>query len=106
GMCMIGQAAALCGQTKTIQTLHEQVSIGATTRLADVANPFARASAVTDDQVAIIGIECVFPGAPDRHAYWANIVRGADSVTDVPRERWDPDIYFDSKVASGKTNSK
>jgi acyl transferase domain-containing protein len=58
--------------------------------------------------VAIVGMACVMPGAPDVEAFWANIVDGVDSVTEVPESRWNVDIHFDpdfdgpAKTPSGK----
>ncbi len=46
-------------------------------------------------EVAIIGMACVFPGAPNLDAYWQNIVSGVDAIIDVPADRWDPEVYFD-----------
>jgi acyl transferase domain-containing protein len=34
--------------------------------------------------VAITGIRCMFPKAPDLRAYWANILGRVDATTDVP----------------------
>ena len=86
------------------------MSEGATAHLAGIVDPTRPASRPPGDEaadIAIVGIECIFPGAPDRHAFWSHIVRGADLVTEVPRERWNPDIYFEpGSIASGKTNSK
>ena len=45
--------------------------------------------------VAIIGMACTFPGAPDLDTFWQNIVDKVDAVIDVPPERWDPEIFFD-----------
>ncbi|MDE3074123.1 MAG: polyketide synthase dehydratase domain-containing protein [Chloroflexota bacterium] len=45
--------------------------------------------------VAVIGMACLFPGAPNLDAYWNNILRKVDSVTDPPKEAWDPDVYYD-----------
>jgi acyl transferase domain-containing protein/phosphopantetheinyl transferase (holo-ACP synthase) len=45
--------------------------------------------------VAIVGMACLFPGAPDVDAYWANILGKVDAVTDPPPEAWDPDVYYD-----------
>ncbi|MFG2244199.1 SDR family NAD(P)-dependent oxidoreductase [Spirillospora sp. NPDC048823] len=53
--------------------------------------------------IAIIGIGCVFPGARDADGYWANIVAGADSVTEVTR--WDPGIHYDPST-EGRSPSK
>ncbi|HYY15527.1 MAG TPA: polyketide synthase, partial [Gammaproteobacteria bacterium] len=45
--------------------------------------------------VAIIGMACVLPGAPDLDTFWHNIVNKVDAITDVPPDRWDPEIFFD-----------
>jgi acyl transferase domain-containing protein/phosphopantetheinyl transferase len=45
--------------------------------------------------VAIIGMACLFPDAPNLDTFWHNIVHKVDAITDVPPERWDPDIFFD-----------
>ena len=55
--------------------------------------------------IAIIGIGCVFPGAGDSATFWANIVRGVDSISEVPRERWDPDIYYDPAALTEDTGA-
>jgi acyl transferase domain-containing protein len=38
---------------------------------------------------------CVMPGAPDLEAFWANILDGVDSVTEVSPARWVTDLHFD-----------
>jgi acyl transferase domain-containing protein/acyl carrier protein len=48
------------------------------------------------EQVAIIGIGCRFPGGangPD--AYWQLLQDRRDAISEVPRERWDIDSYYD-----------
>jgi acyl transferase domain-containing protein/phosphopantetheinyl transferase len=45
--------------------------------------------------VAIVGMACLFPGAPDLDAFWQNIVEGVDATSDPPPEAWDPDVYYD-----------
>jgi acyl transferase domain-containing protein len=45
--------------------------------------------------VAIVGMACVMPGAPDVEAFWANIVDGVDSVTEVPPSRWALARHYD-----------
>ena len=46
------------------------------------------------DDVAIVGMAAVFPGAGDLDAYWANLAGGVDAITAVPPARWDP-VFFD-----------
>ncbi|MCA9937179.1 MAG: polyketide synthase dehydratase domain-containing protein [Anaerolineales bacterium] len=45
--------------------------------------------------IAIIGMACLFPGAPDVETYWNNIIHKVDAITDPPPEAWDPDLYYD-----------
>lgn len=49
--------------------------------------------------VAIIGMACVFPRAPDLASFWRNIEAGVDAITDVPAQRWDP-VYYDPASAA------
>ena len=46
-----------------------------------------------DDGIAIVGMACLYPGAPDLATYWANITSGVDAISEVPANRWDPVFY-------------
>ena len=41
------------------------------------------------EPVAIVGMECIFPGAPNLAAFWRNIILETNCLTTVPPERWD-----------------
>ena len=45
--------------------------------------------------VAIIGMACLFPGAADVDAFWANVLAKVDSVSDPPPGSWDTSIHYD-----------
>lgn len=47
------------------------------------------------EDVAIVGMACLFPGAPDLATYWQNIVSKVDSITDPPPEAWDAAVFYD-----------
>ncbi len=51
--------------------------------------------APSHDQVAIIGMACMFPGAADAVAYWQNIVSKVDAVTDPPDDPWNMGAFYD-----------
>ncbi|GLY34522.1 hypothetical protein Amsp01_005460 [Amycolatopsis sp. NBRC 101858] len=89
GMYMAGQVAVLRDRRTTIAGLHADVTSGKT---------FARASEAASEpdikDIAVIGMACTFPGAPDLEAFWSNVLRGEDAVTEVQPERWDPAVYF------------
>ena len=44
--------------------------------------------------VAIIGMACVFPGAPDVDAFWENLRAGRDAIVDAPPGRIEP-LFFE-----------
>ncbi|MEO3797846.1 SDR family NAD(P)-dependent oxidoreductase, partial [Nonomuraea sp. B10E15] len=42
----------------------------------------------SDDAVAIVGISCRLPQAPDPRSFWRLLRDGRDAITDVPSGRW------------------
>jgi acyl transferase domain-containing protein len=57
--------------------------------------------------VAVVGIGAVLPDAPDAAAFWANVTGGRYSITDVPPDRWDPELFYDPDPrAPDKTYSR
>lgn len=44
--------------------------------------------------IAIVGMACLLPGAPDLDTYWQNIVSRVDAVTDPPPEAWEAGIFY------------
>ncbi|MDB5307683.1 MAG: beta-ketoacyl synthase [Gemmataceae bacterium] len=43
---------------------------------------------VNDNDIAVVGMACVFPGATTLREYWANIVNAVDAVGAPPPGRW------------------
>ncbi|NVI88029.1 nitronate monooxygenase [Actinomadura sp. BRA 177] len=102
GMYAMGQVAALRSTRTGIAALHAQVTSGATAFLAARAaelgiTPHQPAEPARPADIAIIGLACVFPNAPDTDTYWANTVR---SETNTPPKRAGlvPDIPFDTEA--------
>ncbi|MEU8891947.1 amino acid adenylation domain-containing protein [Streptomyces sp. NPDC048442] len=60
----------------------------------------------TDGRIAVIGLECAFPGAPDAAAFWSALAAGDCAVTEVPRSRWDHRGLYDPVHRPGRTVSK
>ncbi|WFE35246.1 type I polyketide synthase [Micromonospora sp. WMMD975] len=42
----------------------------------------------TDEPIAVIGMACRLPQAPDPDAFWRLLATGGDAVTDAPTDRW------------------
>lgn len=59
------------------------------------------------DDIAIIGVSGRYPMAANLHEFWGNLKSGKDCITEIPRERWAYEDYFDpDKNALGKSYSK
>ncbi|MET9573234.1 SDR family NAD(P)-dependent oxidoreductase [Streptomyces virginiae] len=103
GLFMLGQAATLRTRTTTVAALHGQVTEGATAWLERRAEELTAAGRPPEGadplDVAIVGMACAYPGAPDLAAYWAMVLAGTDAVTEVPPDRWDPALYYDADPA-------
>ncbi|WP_217563134.1 polyketide synthase, partial [Paenibacillus sp. GbtcB18] len=61
---------------------------------------------VKADKVAIIGMHCNFPDAPDLKQYWNNLISRKDSVREVPSFRWDWRKHYRSSHSEGYSISK
>src|SRR5215468_3154213 len=57
--------------------------------------------------IAIVGMGAIMPDAPTAPAFWSNITGGRYSIADVPKDRWDPGLYYDPDPrAPDKTYSR
>jgi acyl transferase domain-containing protein/NAD(P)-dependent dehydrogenase (short-subunit alcohol dehydrogenase family)/acyl carrier protein len=57
--------------------------------------------------VAIVGMGCLLPKAPNVRAFWANILNKVDAIGDIPRERFNIDLYYDpDRKAKDKMHSR
>src|SRR5437762_386130 len=66
-----------------------------------------RSMTVRPDDIAIIGMGCLFPGATSLEEYWQNIKDGVDCITEIPATHWRPDDYFDpDKKAPDRTYAR
>ncbi|PYT08304.1 MAG: hypothetical protein DMF49_05650, partial [Acidobacteria bacterium] len=57
--------------------------------------------------VAIIGLGAVLPKARNAQEFWDNVLAGRDCISEVPKQRWDPEAFFDpDREAEDKTYCK
>ena len=100
GMYMIGQVATLRREITTIAELHEEIVSGGGDRVREVAHRTATTVVGRDRtppplDIAIVGMASMFAGSTNVDDFWAGVVDGANAITEVPKARWDPDLYFD-----------
>jgi len=53
----------------------------------------------SDSGIAIIGMACVLPGAPDVPHYWENILRKVNAISDAPPE-WEAELFYEADTRS------
>lgn len=46
-----------------------------------------------NERIAVVGIGCIFPDAPDFTQYWKNIVEKKNSVKDISGKFWEKRIF-------------
>ena len=57
-----------------------------------------------NDEIAVVGIGCTLPDADDPEALWENILGKKYSISRMPEDRFDHDLYYDpDKNAEDKT---
>ncbi|MEU0373994.1 SDR family oxidoreductase [Streptomyces sp. NPDC006283] len=116
GMFMAGEVAVLRSDVMTVPALHASVSTDAVSFYAARAEFLRKhlglgklheqAPLPSAPDIAIIGMSCMFPDAPDLSTFWSNVVAGADAVTEVPPERWDTAVYYAPEADDAHTESK
>lgn len=56
--------------------------------------------------IAVVGIDCRFPGARDKDAFWRLLMDGVVTDAEVPSQRWDIDTYYHPDGAAGSMNTR
>ena len=60
-------------------------------------------SSAVDRELTVAGIACRFPGASNRHEFWANLLAKTVSISAVPTDRWEAAEFVSAERANGKT---
>ncbi|MEQ9379383.1 MAG: beta-ketoacyl synthase N-terminal-like domain-containing protein, partial [Pirellulales bacterium] len=96
GMYMIGQVSTLRSGRTTMAELHADVSAGSV-RLLNEVSVVSKPQVIEQKpcDIAIIGMDCVYPGADDVTSYWNNILDRTDAVVEIPQTHWDWEVYYD-----------
>lgn len=69
--------------------------------------PVASVNVDDRDEIAIIGVAGMYPQADNLEEFWGNLIDGKDCITEIPKERWDCEKYYDQNPGmKNKTNAK
>jgi acyl transferase domain-containing protein/NADPH:quinone reductase-like Zn-dependent oxidoreductase/NADP-dependent 3-hydroxy acid dehydrogenase YdfG/acyl carrier protein len=59
------------------------------------------------EPIAVVGLACRFPGAPDAEAFWRLLCERKDLLREVPADRWDASAWYDADPQKpGKMNTR
>ena len=62
---------------------------------------------VQAEPIAVVGLGCRFPRAPDAESFWSLLEQGIDAITEVPPDRWDANELYDPRSRTpGKMSTK
>ena len=49
--------------------------------------------------IAIVGMECIYPGAANLDEYWRNILLAKDCISEIPASHWNKDAFYRTETA-------
>ncbi|NHK31684.1 MAG: acyltransferase domain-containing protein [Asgard group archaeon] len=125
GNYLIGQITSNLESIITLEKLHNQLikeseKIVKQKQIAPITDTKTRSVqeimeeeiAITEYQgegIAIIGLGCIFPDAPNINTFWQNIINKKSSIKEISEERWGDKIslfYNSDRNVPDKTYSK
>lgn len=56
--------------------------------------------------IAVVGIDCRFPGAPDKDAFWRLMMNGIVTDSEVPSKRFDVEKFYHPAGVAGSMNTR
>lgn len=113
--------AAIRGETGAPQeTSRREIPIGIPARISPERSLRARrlisasrspaspvAASAQSSDIAIIGLGGRYPQSPDMDSFWRNLANGNSCISEIPRDRWHWEDFFDEeKGKPGKIYSK
>ncbi|GHT66520.1 hypothetical protein AGMMS50239_28110 [Bacteroidia bacterium] len=89
-----GQGEILPKEKNTCQILQSE-TLALLAGMEDIPSFFPGSKPLN---IAIVGMECIYPGAPNIHEYWKNILLAKDCVTEVTDWQWNKDLFYKPEI--------
>ncbi|MDJ0802606.1 MAG: beta-ketoacyl synthase N-terminal-like domain-containing protein, partial [Desulfobacterales bacterium] len=109
GNFMVGDCLTFNPCTTTIATIHEAF-FGGKQELAARLNAlevFSSPVQEIEDEIAVIGMGCIYPDAGDPAQLWENVIAKHYAIGEMPADRLDPALYYDAdRKAPDKSYTK
>ena len=86
-------------ETPTEQTdRYTQLMQKASQKVAALQSEVRVLKAAQEEPIAIVGMGCRFPQAPNPQAFWELLQRGSDAIREIPSDRWDVDAFYSADL--------
>ena len=109
GNFLVGESLAFLNPGISIQDIHNRyfheknVLFSNVNQVEKTTSPQGQ----INDDIAVIGVGCVLPGASDTDTLWNNILSGACSIRTMPEDRLNSELYWDTnKQAEDKSYTR
>lgn len=94
GLYMVGDVVSVINNVNTMAEIHEAVIDGANELIDGLKEVDYRDAKSKGLNIAIVGMEALYPGAHNIEEYWKNIFLSKNCVTEVPDDRWNKELFF------------
>nr|WP_246294007.1 type I polyketide synthase [Desulfobacter latus] len=97
GNFMTGEGLLFFENQTTIARIHEELFQQKDAMIArlNALEVLTAADGQINDDIAVVGMGCVFPDAHDTDTFWRNILDKKYSIGKVPDSRWEESLYYD-----------
>nr|WP_320191579.1 SDR family NAD(P)-dependent oxidoreductase [uncultured Desulfobacter sp.] len=97
GNFMTGEGLLFFEEQTTIAQIHEKLFLTKDPMIArlNALEVLTSADGQINDDIAVVGMGCVFPDAHDTDTFWQNIINKKYSIGKVPDNRWEESLYYD-----------
>ncbi|MCG8472226.1 MAG: acyltransferase domain-containing protein, partial [Desulfobacterales bacterium] len=109
GNYSVGNSLAFFKESTTVSAVHDAQMKSKEGLFANLGEleVLTNQGAQMNDEIAIVGMGCVYPDALDTQAFWKNIVSKHYSIKEVDPKRVDPTLFFsEDRKALDKTYTK
>ncbi|MCG8638802.1 MAG: acyltransferase domain-containing protein [Desulfobacterales bacterium] len=98
GNFLVGDSLAFFDKGVTVKEIHDKY-FQAKSKLYKNINQleiFSNSKNKINDEIAIVGVGCTLPDADDPDALWENILAKRYSISEMPGDRFDRELYYDA----------
>ncbi|MCP3874854.1 MAG: polyketide synthase, partial [Desulfobacteraceae bacterium] len=106
GNFLVGDSLAFFDGSVTVKDIHDRYFQAKSILYKNInfLEIFSSSKNKINDEIAVVGVGCTLPDADDPDSLWKNILDKKYSISQIPKDRFDYDLYYDpDRNAEDKT---